>query len=521
MCTCGYRHKAINTNELYQREGNPLKKKTNKKVLHFTAIILIIAAVIILPIQVFANYKVRTQTPMNYSNIYRSFRSITSIRHPITGRLISRLPKKYHQNLNYTETTLQINNPDQGFYTPVYVKVNENGITYKRNLINDSTQLYHLRIDISTFSKANNQSEDKALTNLALSELEKLLKVFYDQDKNVIIRFAYDPGFSGARNKEPEIEMIVKHIKQLSPILNQYPDTITGIDVGLIGPWGEMHSSTLANKSAINTLIDTYLENTTDIPVFVRSPKMIYDYLDITVNDLNSAKIRKDSRAYRLGLFNDGYLGSENDLGTYTNRAKEIEWLSKQTTNHLPYGGEVAGPDSSLHNIDCCLDEMNQMNLSYLNNSWNTTVITKWRNSIYTKKIGTEKLYYGKNAYAYIENHLGYRFVLKDSVFTYGDDLSLLKIDLSIDNIGFGNLNKTKKMTLLFTDESGQVIPVPAGEYTGQSSQTICTPLNLASGTYHVYLRIDNGEEKYPVRFANYLWDSDLKANLIGTCRKK
>lgn len=39
-------------------------------------------------------------------------------------------------------------------------------------------------------------------------------------------------------------------------------------------------------------------------------------------------------------MFNDGYLGSSSDLGSFGNRAKCISWLNKKAT-HTLYGGEV------------------------------------------------------------------------------------------------------------------------------------------------------------------------------------
>ena len=69
--------------------------------------------------------------------------------------------KTYKQNLNYTESIEKIDNPDQGFYRPIYVKVTESDTTFNKNIITKDTQLYHLRVDISQFSSKVNNSEDK------------------------------------------------------------------------------------------------------------------------------------------------------------------------------------------------------------------------------------------------------------------------------------------------------------------------------------------------------------------------
>lgn len=43
------------------------------------------------------------------------------------------------QNLNYAESTENINNPDQGFYRPVYVRVTDGGADYNKGIISAST----------------------------------------------------------------------------------------------------------------------------------------------------------------------------------------------------------------------------------------------------------------------------------------------------------------------------------------------------------------------------------------------
>ena len=431
-------------------------------------------------------------------------------------------PNSHVQKLNYTESTAKIDNPDQGFYRPIYVRVKDEGATYNKNIVNDTTQLYHLRIDISAFSSAVNGSKDKSLSQEALNDLQKLFDYLKEKDKNAIVRFAYDPSYGGAKDKEPALQMILQHIEQVCAILNRYESTITAIETGLIGPWGEMHSSAIANAQNISPIIDKFLKSTTNIPVLVRTPKMIYNYLGITLDEAENYKIGEKEQEYRLGLYNDGYLGSNNDLGTYSDRERDIAFLSKQT-EHLPYGGEVVIPDSNLHNIEVCLPEMNQINLSYLNVEWNNNVIDKWKKSNYTHNCGTDKLYYGKTAFEYIQNHMGYRFVLTNSTFMYTDKLDELSVELKLQNVGFGNLNKKKYAQIIITDEMGAVkCAQSVGTFSGDLNVKYSTTLNLEYGKYDVYLRLYSeefaGKPLYCLQFANDgLWNSTLKANKIGS----
>ncbi len=430
--------------------------------------------------------------------------------------------EKHVQDLNYEESIEEISNPDQGFYRPVYVKINENGAMYNKDVINSQTQLYHLRCDISAFSEAVNKAADKPVTDEALKGLDALLFFLKENDKNAIVRFAYDPGYSGSADKEPALDVMLGHVESVCSVLNRYVNTVTAIETGLIGPWGEMHTSAAANPAHITPLINAFLTAASEIPVLVRTPEMIYNYINVSEDKVEEISISPDEKAYRLGLYNDGYLGSESDLGTYSNRERDINFLSVQNA-HLPFGGEVTVPDSPLHNIEACLPEMNKIHLSYLNTEWDNRVIEKWKKTFYTEACGLEKQYYNKTAFTYIQNRLGYRFVLKNSVFTYSATSEKLNVRLKLQNLGFGNLNRNKRAKLIFTDSTGAAAFIADyGEIAVKDELEFNVEHGLESGKYDVYLRI-YGEELqsaplYCVKFANDgLWNDELKANKIGS----
>ena len=91
-----------------------------------------------------------------------------------------------------------------------------------------------------------------------------------------MVRFNYDgPGFSWVSAEhpddgyvdqkiadvEPDKEVILEHISQIAPILEEYEDVLMGVDGGFFGPWGEMHSSTFGTSpEAYVWLLDALLE---------------------------------------------------------------------------------------------------------------------------------------------------------------------------------------------------------------------------------------------------------------------
>lgn len=420
----------------------------------------------------------------------------------------------------YEESIKRINNPDQGFYRPVYVKLTDTGAQYNGGFITDETQLYHLRIDISTFSSAAGGT-DKPFTSEALNGLRIIFETLEAREKNAIVRFAYDPNFGGSADKEADFDVLLQHIRQATAVLNDFETAITAIEAGLIGPWGEMHTSKISDSVHTNLLIDEFLKNTHNLPVLVRTPKKIYDYLGITSAEAEDYKISSASPAYRLGMYNDGYLGSDSDLGTYTDRARDTAFISA-INERLPYGGEVVVPSSPLHDLENCVGEMFSLSLSYLNVEWNNEVIAKWKNAKYTQNCGNEANYYGQSAFTYIENRIGYRFVLRSARVDYSLKSGIFAGQLKIDNVGFGNLTKRKQLKLIYTDENGNVVyENGAGTYFGESELKFSESVKLESGKYNVYLCVfgaeTDGNPAYAVRLANEnIWNSDLKANLIG-----
>lgn len=321
------------------------------------------------------------------------------------------------------------------------------------------------------------------------------------------------------------MNLILRHIEQIGSVIKNHSDVLTAVEVGMIGPWGEMHSSAIATKDNFNALIAAWLKNTDGTtPILARRPRMIADYLGINVKELGDRIAQKDTDEYRLGVFNDGYLGSANDLGTYVNRDIEVKWLSNQAA-HTPFGGEVTIPGSEYNKINFAAYEMFLTHTSYLNELWNDKVIAEWKNTIYDEKAGTDNKYYGKTAYEYIRDHMGYRFTISDIALPIKPDKNI-KIKFNITNDGFGNLLKNKTCELLFVGKDKTYIsPIninPVQWYTG-NTYTIESTVNpvLSSGEYTVYLRMRAPQQsdipRYCVAFANGRYNFDIQANELGT----
>ncbi len=414
-----------------------------------------------------------------------------------------------NEMITYKESIDEFSNPDCGFYEPIYICCKTDGVSDISNTYLKYNALLHLRIDISAFSGKVNGKEDISFTQTMLKGLDALFAKIDKASCCVIVRFAYDPGFNGTKDAEPKIPMMVNHIESLESLFTKYEKMITAVECGLVGPWGEMHSSQIANQDTYNTLIQAYLNVLPEsLKLLVRRPKFLYSYYGYTLATLDSFNVSD----CRLGVYNDGYLGSETDLGTYDNREVEVAWLSK-INETSSYGGEVTIPDSKYNKLNNAQAEMFQLHLSYLNLRWNDQVVKRWKDTKYT---GTDPLYKNSSEFSYIQNHLGYRFVLNHLI--YKDDGNKVRLKLNISNVGFGNLLKNKNAYIVFKNEehtySFEFQNVDINHLSFEINKT-----NLASGKYTIYFVLaDDFKESgiRSIRFGNQeIWNEEVKGNKL------
>ena len=423
----------------------------------------------------------------------------------------------FYSSDNFKESILFVKNPDQGFHNPETVIITPTSLTYYA--INPE-QLYHILCDISQFSKAVNGNKDMEFTQTALDKLDEFINNIKINNKNVVIRFSYDPKYEGNKNKEASMEMMETHIKQLSHVLNKYYHTITAIEAGMIGPWGEMHSSDVATETNKAKILKIWLENTNNIPILARTPNVIFEYFGKNLTEMEKSEIKNNDKGYLLGIFNDCFLSSKDDYGTYKfNRTREIDWLSKQN-EHLPFGGETCNV-YSFSDLDYAISEMYKLHLSFLNIEHKPEVISKWKNINYDSKIGKDSIFYGVSGFDYIKSHMGYRLVIRSFNIKYvkGDEFEL---KINIDNVGFGNLIKQKKVDIIYTNISNEIISRKnIGIYNGEKELKVNGEfLPKEHELYKVFIKIygmrDNNIDYYFIQFANEdIFDEKLNSTYL------
>ena len=378
------------------------------------------------------------------------------------------------QNIDTTDAMATLDNFDRGFYTPQVLHLKPSG---GKPIEKPYAKLLHLRAEISEFSSHawlgidsasgdTIRGKDQDLTEDALNVLQQTFDNIRKNNGHVIVRICYDPWYNGRSNVTPDHEWVLKHVKQLAPVLSKNTDVIVALEMGMHGAYGEMHSDTNITYDRIAEATNLMLRNTPpELKILTRTGNYSAKVLgfddwgvDFHIDGEKFAEIAKakGDTMYRVGMFNDGYLGTQYDYGTWgadcaTSICREegVAWLEKYGIN-TPYGGEALTTAENYQVINTpefLAYEGFRTHTSYLNIQWNNKLIESWKKTPFTQKdfdydpARVDSL----SGFKYINDHLGYRFVLRESWMsdTVGDD-GILRAKLRIQNVGFGNL--TRKM---------------------------------------------------------------------------
>ncbi len=290
----------------------------------------------------------------------------------------------------YEESVKEVCNPERGFYIQADVTdihTHEDGYE----------PYYRLRLLTLNLSGLE-QGED--IPDWKLQELRDALLTYRKQGMQVIFRAGYCFE-EGAAAEPPAFDYIENHCRQICEILNEYSDVVLVVQAGFIGPFGEWHTSPYMKQTDENgkqlpiVLLHILTENLKeDIQVAVRSPM----YLRAAMED--------GIPANRLCFHNDAFLASSTDMGTYEDenytREEELLWV-QQSLPEAFNGGETTNL-SVYTKVENAIEEMDALNISYLNRYYSQDVLDAWK-----------KVTYGpQSAFTYINNHLGYRFSLRD-----------------------------------------------------------------------------------------------------------
>ncbi len=458
--------------------------------------------------------------------------------------------------IDYTEVVETISNPAAGYSSTVWPTCRPGNTP----VYNPTAGLVLFFIDIGEFSSGVNGTyhEDDTYTEGVDYDLDEAFFKAWDETfencrKNgcmIAMRFRYDD--LGKDNPEPAtFEQVLHHIEQIkeSGLLEKYSDIIAFVEAGLVGKWGEMHGGKYVTVDYKAKVLEAMLQAVpSPIPVTVRTPDIFAEWAGIERKDLNnfelidsiteseySATIQENKD--RVGLFNDGYMGSINDLGTFSNREIETGWINHQAVTSY-YGGEFSGAHDYAQSFDTYLPEnaipeMYKTHLSYIN----CNIFPFYKDFTFSEEYSVEGVdnsaYYGQNVFQFIRDHIGYRFVIRKSELTptveQGGDVT---VNFKIENTGFaGVIPDVQSYIVLEKDGVFAYAEADTDCRQWQSCTTtdntlnIKLPDNIPAGDWNIMLKLSMGTPLSitnmtgrSIRFTNKdVWDSSIGANYLGT----
>ena len=406
------------------------------------------------------------------------------------------------QNQSYTASTDIFPNPDRGFYR--YSSSGSSGTTY--SFLSASTlnsyRAQNCTVILRMFYLP--QFVASPISSTYLANMQTDFNTIRNAGMKVMIRFAYSNSESAAVLDATKAQTLA-HIQQVAPIINANKDIIATYQYGWIGAWGETYytsqgadygnenynnytATQWANRKAI---LDAMISSTAaEIPVQVRYILYKQKFYPTGNN--------------RVGFYNDSFLGTWGDSGTFTANSSssapstaESTYLTTQT-DILPMTGETNMINAPRTNCSNAVSEMNKYNWSLINRDYLTANITNWTSN---------------GCFAEMERRLGYRFELTNSSFANNT------LTLNLTNSGYANVYKARKAYVVLKNTATNV------EYSVEISNDIRTwkkgtaiqlikdvSGTVPAGNYQLFLNLPDSSltsPLYSIRCANTgMWDA-------------
>ena len=396
---------------------------------------------------------------LNIQHIILLISVLTLIATIIVLKIVCFFGRAYYTAEVFSESDKPLQNPYCGFYHIIGYTLSD-GYTYsdgyKNAVTSYSEPLALLEINLKNYRSAY-------ISEKGLEQLNDILAKWAQSPNGtkLILRFLYDWDGIALATEPDSLNLVLKHIEQIAPTINLHRDCIYIMQGVFIGNWGEMHHSKFCDVNSLKQLINK-LNDVIDPSIYLslRTPAQWRSVTEIyNPPEKISAFSTKKPLFSRLGLFNDGILGSESDLGTYaeSEREKELKFQN-ELCRYVPNGGEVVY-NSNLSRLETAVSALKTMHISYLNEDYDSRVIEKWKNSVWTG----EGVFNGCDGYSYIKAHLGYRYFIDSCKLKKSGFLrSECTLEITVKNSGFSStLKPFESSVTLINKETEDCVRIP------------------------------------------------------------
>jgi len=402
----------------------------------------------------------------------------------------------------YVASDASLLNPERGFFTP-YELPGTAGFSPVRATGNT---LVHLNIRLDEWREMD-------IPQKTLDGLQTNFDDIRDAGVKAIIRFAYNQGPYPDSEPDASKAQILRHIEQLTPLLQKNTDVIAWLEAGFIGAWGEWHTSTngLDNLTDKRDILNALIAAIPNRFVQVRYPANI---IEMFPNPDDAAKAR-------VAHHNDCFLSSDTDVGTYERDGvitidRDKSYLA-ELTRFTPMSGETCAPNPPRSECKSAVPEMALLHFSAINEAYHKGILRSWEEGGCLEEIN---------------NRLGYRLALLSADFNEqvmpGGVLSLT---VNLQNTGFASVINERPLYIVLVGRDGippYIVKLDIDPRTWEPGTAAFTaklriPSNISEGPYQLALWLPDAYESlqnnplYAVRFANEnVFDPSTGYSVLG-----
>ncbi len=405
-------------------------------------------------------------------------------------------------------TDLDFPGPERGFYRFATdpSKITATSLLY---VAQEGQRLVYTPADLSAY-------RTRSLPSSYLNKLETGFANLRKQGLKTVLRFAYNYPETEAEYlnaQDATLSRVKSHIQQLQPVLQRNADVIAVMQGGFIGAWGEWHTSshnltTPARKAAVRDALLQALPAQRLLQVRYPADLARWYPEPVTLAQWLSSS---PPPAARVGLHNDCFLASTDDVGTYfaetVAESQALRTYAQKATTVTGAGGETCAPPEPAQARMTCADILREgaaYHMSYLNRDYYGGFFAQWQ---------------AGGCLAEVSRRLGYRVELQTVAHSStAAHRGTLTWSATLLNQGWARPLNARSLVLSLVDVQGQttVLPLPGSDLRQAApgellrlEGEVALPATLATGTYRVHLGAPDAEASlaanpaYTLRFAN------------------
>jgi hypothetical protein len=337
----------------------------------------------------------------------------------------------------YTPASGEIFNPERGFFGWGSM---DDGTNYDW-IRSQGYSLCYANIDLQNYRQSN-------ISQGKLNELQRAFDRMRTAGVKGIVRITYDNTAAGV---DTTLAWMETHLGQLQPLFAANMDMVAFFQAGMIGAWGEWHSSSNGHHldpEPVWDLLVAYLPPQRTIAV--RTPAFVNLLEGLDVAPLTPAEAFTGTGRARIAHHNDCWVASDTDYGTYPSNPTQREIQKSQIENqsqYTPWGGETCSP-SAYSNCGVAVPEAQRFHATYMNAEYHADVI--------------DELTTGGCWLTDFAEKLGYRFTLIDAVLP-----TVLKkgrefaVSIRLQNDGWAPVYNERPVFLRILDGTTVIADVP------------------------------------------------------------